>query len=142
MPTVHLVSEEEATGLVKEVYDDIKRTRNIERVPNIWRALAVNPTQLRFNWERVKTLMAEGRLSRREKEIIALAVSITNGCEYCIHSHTAALKRLGLDDAALGELVAVVDLFNGMNRVAEAYQIEPDVMPPVEEKTGRERQNP
>lgn len=132
MPTVKLVSEEDATGVVKEIFDDIKRTRNIERVPNIWRALAVNPTQLRFNWERVKTLMADGRLDRRTKEIIALAVSITNGCEYCVNSHTAALKRLGLDDAALGELVAVVDLFNGMNRVADAYQIEPDVKPPVE----------
>ena len=132
MPTVKLVSEEDATGLVKEVYDDIKRTRKVERVPNIWRALAVNPEQLRFNWERVKTLMADGRLDRRTKEIIALAVSITNGCEYCINSHTTALKRLGLDDAALGELVAVVDLFNGMNRVADAYQIEPDVKPPVD----------
>jgi AhpD family alkylhydroperoxidase len=132
MPTVKLVSEEDARGVVKEVYDDIKRTRNIEHVPNIWRALAVNPDQLRFNWERVKTLMGDGRLDRRTKEIIALAVSITNGCEYCINSHTAALKRLGLDDAALGELVAVVDLFNGMNRVADAYQIESDVKPPVD----------
>lgn len=131
MPTVKLVSEEEAQGIVKEVYEDIKRTRNLERVPNIWRALAVNPVQLQFNWERVKTIMADGHLDRRTKEIIALAVSITNGCEYCIYSHTAALKRLGLDDAALGELVAVVDLFNGMNRVADAYQVEPDVLPPI-----------
>ncbi|MBM3213487.1 carboxymuconolactone decarboxylase family protein [Candidatus Poribacteria bacterium] len=132
MPTVRLVPESEATGKVREVFDDIKRTRGLDRVPNIWRALATNPTHLETSWERLKLIMADGALDRRTKEIIALAVSITNGCDYCINSHTAALQRLGLTTEGLGELIAVVDLFNAMNRVAEAYQIEPDVRPKVD----------
>lgn len=133
MATVKLISDAEASGKVKEVFEDIKRTRNTDTITNIWRALAVNPDHLEIQWNKVKTVMADGLLDRRTKEIIAVAVSITNGCEYCINSHTAALKRLGLNDAAIGELVAVVDLFCGMNRVADAYQIEPDVRPPVGE---------
>ena len=132
MATVKLLSEDEATGRVRAVFDDIKATKGIDFVPNIWRALAVNPDHLESCWHRVKLLMADGALDRLTKEMIALAVSMTNGCRYCINSHTAAVKKLGLSEAALGELVAVVDLFNGMNRVAEAYQVEPDVLPPVD----------
>ena len=73
--------------------------------------------------------MKPGKLDLRTKEIIALAVSITNNCEYCIHSHSAAVKRLGLDNEAIGEIVAVVDVFCGTNRIGNAYQVEPDVSP-------------
>jgi AhpD family alkylhydroperoxidase len=119
----------EASGKVKEVFEDIQRTKGIAFVPNIWRALATDPEYLEMNWLRLKRIMSEGALDVRTKEAVALAVSITNGCDYCIHSHTAALQRLGLSAAALAELVAVVDLFNGMNRVADAFQVEPDVRP-------------
>ncbi|MBI3923662.1 MAG: carboxymuconolactone decarboxylase family protein [Armatimonadetes bacterium] len=132
MPTVRLISEEEATGKVKAVFDDIKTTRGIDFVPNIWRALAVNPDHLELTWHKLKHAMEPGKLDKLTKEIIALAVSITNGCAYCINSHTTAVKKLGLDNEALGELVAVVDVFNGTNRIAEAYQIEPDILPPEE----------
>jgi len=132
MATVKLVSEEEATGKVRKIFEDIKKTKQIDFVPNVWRALATNPDYLESAWKKLKAVMTPGRLDMLTKEMIALAVSITNGCTYCINSHTAAVKKLGLDNEALGELIAVVDLYNGMNRVADAYQIEPDVRPKEE----------
>jgi uncharacterized peroxidase-related enzyme len=132
MPTVKLISEEEASGKVLEIFEDIKKTKQIDFVPNVWKALATNPDYLEITWKKLKAIMAPGKLDMLTKEIIALAVSITNGCTYCINSHTAAVKKLGLDNEALGELIAVVDLYNGMNRVANAYQIEPDVKPKEE----------
>ena len=129
MATVRLVSESDATGKVKAVYDDIKATKGIDFIPNIWRALAAHPDNLEMCWNRVKTIMADGALDKKTKEMIALAVSITNGCAYCINSHTAASQKLGMSVEEHGELIAVVELFNAMNRVAEAYQVEPDVRP-------------
>ena len=133
MATVRLVSDEEATGKVREIFADIKATKKIDFVPSVWRALAVNPDHLELAWNKLKAIMQPGKVDLLTKEIIALAVSITNGCTYCINSHTAAVLKLGLDPDALGEVVAVTELFNGMNRVADAYQIEPDVRPRVEE---------
>lgn len=133
MATVRLISEAEATGRVREIFDDIKGTKKIDFVPNVWRAMAVNPAHLDLAWTKTKAIMQPGRLNMLTKEIIALAVSITNGCTYCINSHTAAVLRLGLDPESLGELVAVTELYNGLNRVTEAYQIEPDVRPEVGE---------
>lgn len=124
-----LVEEAQATGKVREVFEDIKRTKEIDFVPDIWRALANNPDHLEQTWIKLKSIMRPGKLDILTKEIIALAVSITNGCEYCINSHSAAVLKLGLDREALGELVAVTELYNGMNRVAEAYQVAPDVRP-------------
>ena len=124
-----LIPEAEATGKVREVFDDIKRTKEIDFVPDIWRALANNPEHLELTWNKLKGIMRPGKLDLLTKEIIALAVSITNGCEYCINSHSAAVLRLGLDREALGEIVAVTELYNGMNRVADAYQVEPDIRP-------------
>lgn len=124
-----LVEEARATGKVREVFEDIKRTKEIDFVPDIWRALANNPDHLEQTWTKLKSIMRPGKLDMLTKEIIALAVSITNGCEYCINSHSAAVLKLGLDREALGELVAVTELYNGMNRVAEAYQVAPDVRP-------------
>jgi AhpD family alkylhydroperoxidase len=128
--TIRLVEEAEATGRVREIFDDIKATKQIDFVPNFWRTLANYPPLLEDTWTRLKTVMAPGRLDALTKEMIALAVSATNGCAYCINSHTAAVKKLGLDDAGLGELLAVVSLFNSTNTLADAHQVEPDVLPP------------
>ncbi len=129
---VRLVPESEATGLVKQVYDDIRATKNIDFVPNFWQALASHPPLLEQTWLRLKAAMAPGKLDSLTKEMIALAVSATNGCEYCVNSHTAAVRKLGLDDEGLGELMAVVATFNATNALAEGYRIAPDVFPPVE----------
>src|SRR3954447_2892193 len=111
--TVAPVAEETATGKVAEVYADIKRTKNIKFVPNMWRVLATNPDHLELVWGRLKAIMhpeATGRAARLDpltREIIALAVSATNGCSYCVNSHTAALRKLGMDTETLGEVIAV-----------------------------------
>ncbi|HEV3025566.1 MAG TPA: carboxymuconolactone decarboxylase family protein [Pirellulales bacterium] len=138
LATVRPVAENEATGLVAEIFADIRRTKSIDFVPNLWRTLATNPTQLAVVWNTLKTLMhpeAVGRqpaLDAKTREIIALAVSATNGCSYCVNSHTAALQKLGLSTEALGEVLAIVGLFNMTNKLADGYQIEPDVLPKMD----------
>ena len=129
MPIVSLLEDAEATGKARVVFDDIKATKGIDFVPEIWRALAVDPDHLESCWARTKAIMGDGELDRRTKEIIAVAVSITNGCEYCVNSHAATLQKLGLTQQGLAEVIAVTELFNAMNRVAVAHQIEPDVRP-------------
>lgn len=129
MPTVKLVEENTSDPRVRAIFEDIKATKKIDRVPNIWRALATNPEHLELCWTRLKAIMRPGKIDLLTKEIIALAVSVTNGCTYCINSHTAAVKKLGLDNEALGEVLAVVGLYNQMNRLADAYQVEPDILP-------------
>jgi AhpD family alkylhydroperoxidase len=131
MTTARMIPDEEATGLVREVYDDIKATKGIDFVPNIWRALAVNPEHLSATWFKLKQTMAAGALDPLTKELIAIAVSATNGCRYCINSHTGAAVKLGMDTRMFSELLAVVDVFNGTNRLADAYQVEPDAYPEV-----------
>ena len=136
--TVRPVEESEATGRVAEIFADIKRTKNIDFVPSLWRVLATHPAELELVWTSLKTLMhpeATGRASPLEpatREIIALAVSATNGCAYCVNSHTAALRKLGLDTQAVGEVLAIASLFNMTNALAEGYQVEPDVLPPLD----------
>jgi len=136
--TVTPVAEDEATGKVAEIYADIRRTKGIAFVPNMWRVLATNADHLELVWSRLKAVMhpeATGRaaiLTPREREIIALAVSATNGCAYCVNSHTAALRKLGMDVSTLGEVMAVVGLFNSTNAIADGYRIEPDVLPPLD----------
>jgi len=136
--TVAPVAEESATGLVADVYADIRRTKGIDRVPNLWRVLATNPAHLELVWSRLKAVMHPeaggntGRLTPRERELIALAVSATNGCAYCVNSHTAALRKLGVDVETLGEAMAVVGVFNTTNVLADGYQVEPDILPPLE----------
>lgn len=136
--TVRPVEESEATGRVAAVFADIKATKGIDSVPNFWRVLATNPIHLELVWTRLKAIMhpeAEGRSGRLDpltREIIALAVSATNGCAYCVNSHTAAVMKLGLDPEALGEVMAVVGLFNSTNAIAEGYQVVPDVLPPMD----------
>lgn len=136
--TVTPVAEQDADGKVAAIFADIKRTKNLESVPNFWRVLATNPDHLESVWTRLKTLMHPESVGRAPKldavtrEIIALAVSATNGCSYCINSHTAALRKLGLDIEALGEVLAIVGLFNSTNAIANGYQVEPDVLPPLQ----------
>jgi AhpD family alkylhydroperoxidase len=136
--TVAPIAEADAKGKVAEIYADIKQTKNINFVPNLWRVLATNPDHLELVWTRLKALMhpeAAGRQSKLDattREMIALAVSATNGCAYCVNSHTAALKKLGLDNEALGEVLAIVGLFNTTNTLADGYQIEADILPPLE----------
>ncbi|MCB1019439.1 MAG: carboxymuconolactone decarboxylase family protein [Acidobacteria bacterium] len=136
--TVRPVSEDEATGKVAAVYADIKKVKNIDRIPNFWRVLATNPDNLEMIWTRLKALMhpeTVGRTSKLDpltRELIALAVSATNGCAYCTNSHTAAARKLGCDAETLGEALAVAALFNTTNMLADGYQVAPDVFPPEE----------
>ncbi len=136
--TVPLVDEATATGKVATIFADIRATKGIEKVPAFWRTLATAPDQLELIWTRLKALMhpeAVGRkssLDARTREIIAVAVSATNGCSYCVQSHTTALKKQGVDNETLGEILGIVALFNTTNALAEGYQIAPDVFPPQE----------
>jgi AhpD family alkylhydroperoxidase len=129
MPTVKLLDENTANPRVRAVFDDIKATKKIDRVPSFWRALAAHPEHLELCWTRAKAIMRPGKLDLKTKEIIALAVSITNSCRYCINSHTTALQKLGLDAESYGELLAVVGLYNQFNKLVDGLQVDPDVMP-------------
>jgi AhpD family alkylhydroperoxidase len=108
MPTVKLVAEDDPNPVIQGVFKDIKATKKIDYVPAIWRALATHPEHLSLSWTRLKETMKPGKLDLLTKEIIALAVSVTNSCRYCINSHTAAVQKLGLDTEGLGEVLAVV----------------------------------
>lgn len=136
--TVKPVAEDQAQGKVAEIFADIKRTKNIDFVPNLWRVLATNPVQLELVWTTLKTLMHPESVGRQPaldpatREIIALAVSATNGCSYCVNSHTAALCKQGFAAEMIGEVLAIASLFNMTNALAEGYQIEPDILPPLE----------
>ena len=129
MPTVRLVDENAADPKVRAIFHDIKTTKKIDRIPNIWRALANHPEHLELCWTRLKQIMSPGKLDVLTKEMIAVAVSITNGCNYCINSHTTAVQKLGLTPEQYGELLAVVGLYNQMNKLAESFQIAPDILP-------------
>jgi AhpD family alkylhydroperoxidase len=129
MPTMPLVAETTTDPRVRAVFDDIKTTKKIDRVPDFWRVLANHPEHLELCWSRAKAIMSPGKLDLLTKEIIALAVSITNSCRYCINSHTAAVQKLGLSREQLGEMLAVVGLYNQLNKLADSFQVEPDVQP-------------
>jgi AhpD family alkylhydroperoxidase len=129
MPLVPYVTENTAEGLVKEVFDDIKATRGLDRVPPFWRAIAHQPEYLRTEWEKLKAIMSSGVIDRKVKEMIAVAVSATNNCDYCLQSHTDMLRALGATDAEIVELLSVVDFFNGSNAIASGLKVEYE--PPV-----------
>ena len=120
------IEENEATGKVKEVYDDIKSSRHITEVPNFWRMLANDPDELERSWNSLKQVMKKGTLDHVTKELIYVAVSITNGCEYCIRSHSFAAKKKGATDEMLKEMFAVVGLANKNNKLVDSYQVEVD----------------
>jgi AhpD family alkylhydroperoxidase len=126
MATVKLIDYAEASPEVRAVYDDIMATRKIDWINNFWKALANHPATLKRTWESVKQVMAPGALEPLVKEMIYLAVSTTNGCEYCIRSHTAAARKAGMSDAMMGELMAVVGMANETNRLANGYQVDVD----------------
>jgi AhpD family alkylhydroperoxidase len=129
MPTVKLVDENDPNRVVQEVFADIKATKKIDFIPAIWRALATHPPHLQWCWTRLKAIMQPGKVDLLTKEIVALAVSVTNSCKYCINSHTAAVQKLGLDTEAFSEVLAVIGLYNQMNKLADALQVEPDLLP-------------
>lgn len=126
MATRGLIEYAEANAEVRAVYEDIMATRRTDSVNNFWKALASDPATLRRTWESVKQIMAPGALDPVVKEMIYLAVSSTNGCEYCIASHTAAARKAGMTDAMFSELMAVVGMANETNRLAAGYRIEVD----------------
>ena len=125
-PTVHMVEYDEADDSVRAVYDEIMARRGIAFVPNFWKTIAAHPPTLARLWRQLDDIMAPGRLDPLTKEIVAIAVSATNGCEYCIRSHTAAARKLGLDEEMLGELMGVIGLFNQTNSMASGLQVTPD----------------
>jgi len=126
MTTVRLVEYEDATPEVRAVYDDIMRTRGIDWINNFWKALASHPPTLRRTWTSLKEIMTPGALDAVTKEMVYLAVSVTNDCEYCTYSHTAGARRAGMTDAMLGELMAVVGMANETNALANAYKVPVD----------------
>ena len=121
-----LVEYADAPPEVRAVYDDIMATRKTDWVNNFWKALATHPPTLKRLWENVKQVMAPGALDPLTKELVYVAVSVTNNCEYCIASHGAAARSKGMDDAMLAELLAVVGLANETNRLANGYRIPVD----------------
>ena len=126
MPTVKMIEYEEASPPVRQVYDDIMATRQVDWINNFWKTLAVQPELLKRTWEGVKSVMAAGALDPLTKEMVYIAVSATNGCQYCVNSHTAAARKKGLTEEMLSELLAVVGMANQTNSLAYGYQIDLD----------------
>jgi AhpD family alkylhydroperoxidase len=126
MSLVKLVEYADAAPEVKAVYDDIMATRQVTAVNNFWKALGHDPATLKRTWEEVKAVMAEGALNPLVKEMIYVAVSATNGCEYCTYSHTASARKQGMSDAMLAEVLAVTALANKTNRLANGYRVAVD----------------
>jgi AhpD family alkylhydroperoxidase len=126
MSAVPLVEYKDAAAAVRAVYDDIMATRKTDWINNFWKALANDPATLKRTWESIKEVMAPGAIDPAVKELIYLAVSITNGCQYCMHSHGAGAKKLGMTKQAFGELVAIVGMANETNRLADAYRVPVD----------------
>lgn len=134
MATVAMVEYADASPEVKAVYDDIMAIRKVNAVNNFWKALAHHPPTLKRTWESLKEVMQPGAIDPLTKELIYLAVSVTNQCNYCIASHTAAARKAGMSDRMLGELMAVVGMANETNRLVSGYQVEIDErfrMPPA-----------
>jgi len=113
----------DASPQVRAIFDDIKRTRQVDDVNNFWKYLAHDPVALARTWQSVKEVMAPGALDPLTKEIIYLAVSVTNGCGYCIASHTAAARKAGMSEAMFHEVMAVVGMANETNRLANGYRV-------------------
>ena len=126
MPLVKIIEYAQASPEVKVVYDDIMKTRGVDWINNFWKALANDPALLARVWTQVKQVMAPGALDPLVKEMIYVAVSATNGCEYCTHSHTAAARTKGMTDAMFMELLAVVGLANQTNRLANGLRVPVD----------------
>ena len=120
------INENEAQGKVKEVFEDIKSSRNIEEVPNFWKYIANDPDTLERTWNSMKQVMKKGAIDEVTKELIYVAVSVSNGCEYCIKSHSAAAIKKGATKQMLSEMIAVTGMANEANKLVEGYQVELD----------------
>ena len=126
MATVKLLSDDEVSSEARAVFDDIRKTRQSEFINNFWRALAHDPKTLRRTWESIKEVMAPGALEPKVKEMLYVAVSIAHGCEYCIHSHTAAARAKGMSEAEYLEMVAIVGMAAETNRIVTALGVPVD----------------
>lgn len=126
MAITKLVEYDEAAPEVRAVYDDIMATRKVDWINNFWKALASDPATLRRTWESVKQVMAPGALDALTKEMLYVAVSVTNNCEYCINSHVAGARKAGMSDAMFAELMAVVGMANETNALVNGYRVEVD----------------
>ena len=126
MTLLKSISEKKAKGKVKKIFEEIKKTRKIKSVPNFWKTIANDPDTLDRTWNSLQQVMKEGSLNSLTKELIYIAVSMTNSCEYCIRSHSLAAKKKGMTDDMLKELIAVVGMANETNRLVESYQVEVD----------------
>tara|TARA_B110000263_G_scaffold195569_1_gene174015 strand:- start:84 stop:476 length:393 start_codon:yes stop_codon:yes gene_type:complete len=126
MPIFKTISEKQAKGRVKKIYEEIKKVRQITEVPNFWKSLANNPETLERTWTSLQQVMKKGALDSVVKELIYIAVSVTNGCEYCIKSHSLAAKKKGATDEMLNEMIAVTGMANETNRLVEGYQVKVD----------------
>ncbi len=120
------ITEKKAKGKVKKIFEDIKSKRKITKIPNFWKSLANDPDTLERTWNSLQQVMQKGALDPLIKEMLYVAVSMTNSCEYCIRSHTKAAQKKGLTDKMLKELIAVVAMANETNRLVESYQVEVD----------------
>jgi AhpD family alkylhydroperoxidase len=123
MSAVNLIEYAQASAEVRAVFDDIKRTRNLPDVNNFWKVLANHPATLKRTWESLKEVMAPGALDPLMKEMLYIAVSVAQSCEYCIASHTAAAKKRGMTDEMLGELMAVIGMASETNRLAIGWRV-------------------
>jgi len=126
MAIFNIIEEKEATGKVKEIFEDIKQKRNIQSVNNFWKMLANEPETLERTWNSLQQVMKKGALDEMTKELIYIAVSITNSCEYCIKSHSSAAIKKGASKDMLAELNAVVGMANETNKLVESYQVKVD----------------
>ncbi len=126
MPTLGLIEYQDAKPEVRAVYDDIMSTRKTDWINNFWKVLANDPVTLKRTWEDIKQIMAPGALDALTKELIYVAVSVTNQCGYCIASHTVSARNKGMTDDMFRELMAVVGMANESNHLASGYQIEID----------------
>jgi AhpD family alkylhydroperoxidase len=126
MPTLGFVEYGNASPEVRAVYDDIMATRTTDWINNFWKAIAHDPATLKRTWEDVKQIMAPGALDPLTKEMIYLAVSVSNQCGYCIASHTAGARKKGMTDEMFKQLMAVVGMANETNRLVSGYQVEID----------------
>jgi len=121
-----MIEYDEASEEVRAVYDDIMQTRQTDWINNFWKALAHDPATLKRTWQSIKEIMAPGALDVLQKELLYLAVSVSNQCPYCIASHGAAAKRAGMTPEMFGDLMAVVGMANETNRLASGYRVEID----------------
>jgi AhpD family alkylhydroperoxidase len=120
------ITEKHAKGKVKKIFDDIKKIRKIKKIPNFWKTLANEPDTLERTWNSLQQVMKKGALDSLTKELIYVAVSITNSCEYCIKSHSLAAKKKGATNKMLNEMIAVVGMANETNKLVEGYQVRVD----------------